>query len=259
MIRIHKPFPPARLEIGIDLTMKNNIEFDTNETAYLKGIKKFDDFKQDIYGHRTVKDALKGAQHEKCCYCEGRFSAFAVADVEHYRPKGSIRQDGNSARLFPGYYWLAYSWNNLYWCCQVCNRNYKKDLFPLADPTKRVRSHRHDIADENPLLLDPGTMVDLRMHIQFQKEHAIGLSEAGKTTIQVIGLNRPELKEERLERFKKLEGLKNVIRGFSRSKHPDCVDLLENARRELANATRPEARFSAMAVDFLESVETEVQ
>ncbi len=192
----------------------------------------------------------------KCCFCEGRFEAFAAADAEHYRPKGAAPQNERSTILFPGYYWLAYSWDNLYWCCQVCNRSHKKNFFPLADPATRARSHRDDIADENPLLLDPGTTDDLRSHIEFRKERAIGLTEAGRKTIQVVGLNRPALIEERQERLKHLSTLQDVIRLSRHSTKADNTDLLEDACRELDEAVRPKARFSAMAVAFLRDTES---
>lgn len=253
MIQVKKPPPPASLAAGVVLTRENCTAFNRNENDYLDGTKSFK-FERTIYGHKAVKNLLRKAQHRKCCFCEGRFEAFAAADVEHYRPKGAARQDENSTRLFPGYYWLAYSWANLYWCCQQCNRSHKKDLFPLADPDKRARSHRHDIADENPLLLDPGTTNDLRRHIQFRQEHAIGLSEAGKKTIQTVGLNRPALKEERQRLLKTLLVLQKLIHVYARSTCPNDINLLEGARRQLADAVRPEAPFSAMVVDFLESV-----
>jgi hypothetical protein len=45
----------------------------------------------------------------------------------------------------PGYFWLAYVWANLFLACQLCNQSFKKNLFPLADPAKRARSHLHDL------------------------------------------------------------------------------------------------------------------
>ncbi len=254
MIRVNKPSRPRMLDAGVARTEQDCADFDANRSNYLTGANKFE-FKRRIYGHPTVKDALREAQHGKCCFCEGWFEAFAAADVEHYRPKGAARQDKDSPILFPGYYWLAYSWDNLYWCCQECNRSHKKDFFPLAEPTTRARCHRDDIADENPLLLDPGTAENLRSHIEFRRDRAIGLTEAGRKTIQVVGLNRPALIEERQERLKHLYTLQDVIRISRHSTEADDIALLEDACRELDEAVRPKARFSAMAVDFLRGTE----
>ena len=210
---------------------------------------------KNIYGHREVKDELRVAQHGKCCYCEGRFEAFAAADVEHYRPKGAVKQDKDSETLRPGYYWLAYSWANLYLCCQICNRSYKKDFFPLVDPTMRARSHTDNVADENPLLLDPGSLEDFRTHIEFRQEHAVGVTAAGRMTIHVVGLDRTALREERLSRLRHLRTIQDVIRLRTGRPDQDDITLLQDARDELRDAILPQAMFSAMAIDFLRGME----
>ena len=56
----------------------------------------------------------------------------------------------------PGYFWLAYVWENLFFACQLCNQTFKQNLFPLANPTKRrARSHMDDLSAEEPLLIHP--------------------------------------------------------------------------------------------------------
>ena len=243
MILVTKPGPPERLEVGVAHTREDCID-------YQNGTRKFK-FKNNLYGHHTVKVVLRDAQHRKCCYCEGRFDANAAADIEHYRPKGAARQDDNSPTLRPGYYWLAYSWENLYWCCQVCNRSHKKDFFPLANPARRARSHRDNVAQEQPLLLDPGATDNPRTHIEFRQERAIGLTEAGSKTIQVVGLNRPALMEDRRSHLRNLHILQVVVQLCTCTRDPDDIGVLEDARRELTNAVLPETIFSAMAIDFL--------
>lgn len=259
MIRVTKPpRPPAALRAGADRTRKDCDAYDDNAAAYSGGTIKFR-FDRNVYRHETVRTALRKAQHRKCCYCEGRFvDAFAAADVEHYRPKGAVRQDENAQKQFPGYYWLAYSWENLYLCCQVCNRSGKKDLFPLADPAARARSHRDDLADESPLLLDPAGPEDPRAHVRFRLEYAVGQTDAGRRTIDVLDLNRPPLIEERrkhLRRLRELQGLQDVVQRLDADGlEPEVIELRERARRarrELARAPLPSAIFSAMAADFL--------
>ena len=150
MIRVAKRACPDALRAGAERTRADRAAYDENAAAYSNGERRFDPDRA-IYGHQTVRTALREAQHRKCCYCESRFDANAAAHVEHYRPKGAVRQDRESRRRFPGYYWLAYSWENLYWCCPVCNGR-KNDLFPLEEPTARARSHRDDVTREKPLL-----------------------------------------------------------------------------------------------------------
>jgi hypothetical protein len=55
----------------------------------------------------------------------------------------------------PGYYWLAYEWNNLFLACQLCNQLFKKNLFPLLDPTTRAASHKDNVENEKPAFIDP--------------------------------------------------------------------------------------------------------
>ena len=75
-------------------------------------------------------------------------------DVEHYRPKGAI--GSGKTKIRPGYYWLAYNWNNLYYACADCNQYRKRAAFPLVDETNRALDHHGAIGNEDPLILDPG-------------------------------------------------------------------------------------------------------
>ena len=252
MIRLSKPATPAILQnIGISRTREDCEAYDANSDDYLDGTEKFE-FNRNIYSHDDVRIALSRSQHEKCCFCEGRFGAFAPAHVEHYRPKGSTRQDKSSERQYPGYYWLAYSLDNLYWCCQACNTN-KSDFFPLDAPEKRARSHSSDLADEKPLILDPSGQDDPRIHIRFLDDIADSSTKAGRKTIEVIDLNRQALIDERRKHLNFLIALHDVIRLSDRSSNPEVIELRQNAQNKLGTAVQPAAVFSAMAADFLAS------
>ena len=245
MIRVNKPrCPPARLVAGDARTTEYC-------AAYDNGVRAFN-FKKNIYGHETVKTALREAQHHKCCYCERKFE---TAHVEHYRPKAAVRQDEDSETLRPGYYWLAYSWDNLYLSCHRCNSSHKREFFPLANPEARARSHRENIADENPLLLDPGGAENPRNHIEFRQERAVGLTEAGRRTIHVVGLNGPMLVEDRLGLWKILHALRNLVRLATGHTYQNGITEQENARHVLTAAILPQAVFSAMAIDLLRGTE----
>jgi uncharacterized protein (TIGR02646 family) len=64
------------------------------------------------------KNQLKKESSGKCAYCEANTQVVAHGDVEHYRPK-SI------------YWWLAYTYDNYLYACQICNQKYKSDNFPF--------------------------------------------------------------------------------------------------------------------------------
>ena len=253
MIRVEKPCPPQRLDRGSEITEEHCEAFDENSADYQRGVRKFT-FQRDIYSHQSVRRVLETAQFRKCCFCEGTFNAYAPGDVEHYRPKGAVFQDKDSAVARPGYFWLAYSWENLFWCCQVCNRSNKRDLFPLKDPGNRALSHHDDLAHEVPLILDPGGTEDPREHIAFRQERAVGLTDAGRTTIQVVGLNRVDLVEARLARLVEIKRLLDVVGIWESNGLAALEELAVRARRELENAVGPGSVFSAMAADYLSAV-----
>lgn len=253
MIRVKKPNAPRRLIRGEEVTERNCREFDVNSTDYQDGSRNFS-FDRDIYGHHSVRNTLKDCQRAKCCFCEGRFTAYAAGDVEHFRPKGAVRQDNASAAVKPGYFWLAYAWENLYWCCQTCNRSNKREFFPLADPAIRALSHNDDLAREEPLLIDPGGGEDPRDHITFQQDRAVGVTVLGRTTIEVVGLNRLGLLEARLTRLGEIKRLVEIVGVWAKSAPAELEELASSARRELDKAVAPESVFSAMVADYLSAL-----
>ncbi len=157
------------------------------------------DFKKAIYGHTTVKSTLKLVQHEKCCFCEAYVSHVAHGDVEHFRPKGGFNNDMGAPLEKPGYYWLAYDYDNLLFACQICNEIYKKNLFPLKDETKRVRSHndKAKLAEEEPMLVHP-VLENPEEHVFFNIEVPVGISDKGKKTIEILQLDNTKANEFRL-------------------------------------------------------------
>ena len=92
-------------------------------------------FQEDIW--KELKEwFFESVTHKKCAYCECRIQG-AHPDAEHYRPKGavthgrskteakcSIDASGSRAPIeiaHPGYFWLAYTWENLIPACKFCN------------------------------------------------------------------------------------------------------------------------------------------
>jgi uncharacterized protein (TIGR02646 family) len=167
----------------------------------------------NLYSEPTVKAALEKLFYNKCAYCETTGFAGFAWDVEHFRPKASVAE----AAAHPGYYWLAYTWTNLYPSCVFCNQRRKDqatfdnpnvgpatgklDRFPLADEGARAYTPNDPLADEEPLLLDPCTDQPA-LHLEFD---ATGLvsprdgSKKGEASISIFGLNRKRLVDARLE------------------------------------------------------------
>ncbi len=199
MIRIFKSkdAPQKLLKEGTAET-KRLIDLFNHDEDYRKSIKKFE-FNNKIYGHKKVKNALIKAQHGKCCFCERKTE---VGDVEHYRGKGGYQQSSADIIIKPGYYWLAYDWSNLFFCCETCNRSFKRNYFPLANPDKRANGESRDISKEKPLIINPQeeNPENYIEYIGFAAK-AIGGNLKGKETILRTGLNRPFLDENRRDSY----------------------------------------------------------
>ncbi len=179
------------------LAVKNGIQFE------------FKAYKED-----DVVAALRAMFNKKCAYCEFNYAAGGPEDIEHFRPKGGVIVNGKLVQ--PGYYWLAAAWSNLLPSCIDCNRKRAKEfidrttgvsgkanLFPIADESRRWRSHRSKNREE-PLLLNPCDD-DPEQHLEFLDKglvrpalDAVGApSRKGEASIEVYGLARKDLVEQR--------------------------------------------------------------
>lgn len=89
---------------------------------------------------KIAKTQLKKESNRKCAYCEANTAVVAHGDVEHYRPK-SI------------YWWLAYTYDNYLYACQICNQSYKSNNFPIAATIYREPLIATNTSDHNIELL----------------------------------------------------------------------------------------------------------
>jgi hypothetical protein len=247
LIRIVKGEAPPNLVMdGTVATRALCDQYEADAAAYGAGAKFFS-FRGGIYASRAVKTALEVVHASKCCYCERLVTGFASAHVEHWRPKAYVQQTRGAVQERPGYFWLAYDWNNLFLSCDECNCK-KGNLFPLADPDKRARNPQAPLGNETPFFLNPGGPINPREHIMFHQEVPRGLTELGKRTIEVLGLDSN--REDRLSYLQ-------LVRVQKRwADHGDFGDLraqryAREAREFLKSAIQPEMAFSAMAMDFL--------
>ena len=184
--------------------------FERSQKARAEAIKKKgkQGFRANLYGADEVRACLRALSSNKCAYCESPFIRMDL-NVEHYRPKSKVHESPDHL----GYYWLAYEWSNLLPACQHCNqiRNEppiwgatrrvnakgKADKFPLADETNRAHSHKDNIENEEPLLINP-TIEEPSEHIQFDPlGKPIPLSEKGRASVEVYNLDTRFLNQER--------------------------------------------------------------
>lgn len=202
------------------------------------------DFKAGLYGAEDVRTALKKDQYGKCAYCESLLEVSSAAQIEHFRPKTYSQQGKGGAIHRPGYYWLAYDWNNLLAACSVCNQQYKKNYFPLEDDSQRADRHTRTLSHENPLLINP-YMDNPDIHIIFHREIAVGLTPKGETSIEYYGLNRKALLKERQEKYETFRILED-IRKLLEARRENNPGIYKSIVEKLERMTDHEACYSGM-------------
>ena len=158
--------------------------------------------------YQASKPFVLGISRDKCAYCESPITATHPGDVEHYRPKGRIRDSDGKIAPHPGYWWLAYQWENLLPSCIDCNRRRshgderemagKADYFVIRG--QRAYEPDDDLDLEQPELLDPTEPEFVtEEHLEFLPSGEVKPRSArGEHTCKLLGLNvREALKGER--------------------------------------------------------------
>ncbi|MEL7166741.1 MAG: hypothetical protein AAGL96_14825 [Pseudomonadota bacterium] len=159
--------------------------------------------------HTEFKEDLMACHHGNCAYCEAPVEN-QPGDVEHYRPKGAVKI-GDNERVkivhpthgemdHPGYFWKAYSWDNLLLACRHCNSDHKHstetgqqkfgklDRFELMDNSVRAIDPDDDLTLEQPKLVNPRAE-DPTKHLVLETVLYRAVTEVGRYTIALLGLN----------------------------------------------------------------------
>ena len=222
MIKIERASPPE--DTGLDKKRKKELRRirELAESGELKS----KDFKA-LWSEAKVKKFLYESQYGKCCYCE-RWRDKIEVDVEHFRPKaeveeaedhpqGNAQKDLQRARArprelagerHPGYWWLAYSWENLLIACKTCNQKYKKSKFPLKHGSERAYGENSDLGKEDPILInpleeDPEEFIEYDLSAKLMAK-AVGKCERGRRMVadELTGINDKKVMEERAHMYK---------------------------------------------------------
>lgn len=228
MIKIDRPAAPPSLDMSDPQSVASlERQVILDHLAAHDELPKTKTFK--VYSSAPVKALLIAMFKGKCAYCEVFTAAGFDGDVEHYRPKGGVT-DADLAQVdHPGYWWLAMVWDNLVLSCQHCNQSRrqlihapgqdeatiarellenrlrttgKKNRFPV-EGNAWVTDHQSDVADENPLLVDP-TVDKPDQLFEWEFERSISTVKArngnprAAATIEILGLNRRGLTEARV-------------------------------------------------------------
>lgn len=212
------------------------------------------DFHSAYWRAQDVKDNLFEGQKAKCCYCENFRSPSREFDAEHFRPKAGVAGEPNH----PGYWWLAYEWSNLLYACKTCNETYKKTQFPIDG--ERACRPEDDLDVENPALVnpideDPEEFIGFdwqRSYGKMVRAYPLDDNDRGSKTINIVGLNRPELLEERAEI---VPFLQDLARGIKVADARDRFDIVEELASKIRLQTSSKRRFTAFHRAFFRAQE----
>ncbi len=163
-------------------------------------------------GDYPCREEIQAALHDlfrgKCAYCERKLDDLEGGwELDLFRPASEAMDDAGKASS-DHYWWLAYTWQNLYPACRNCVRH-KRTWFPTLG--KRLKYPQRQIhARDDGLLIDPchdrpewyleflrdGKMAPAMPPYKRTRDKYRGLDRGAKT-IRILGLNRSELVESR--------------------------------------------------------------
>lgn len=216
---------------------------------------------------QELKKSLAELSHRKCWYCETKENR-SDNHVDHFRPKNNVKDTNH-----PGYWWLAFSWENYRYSCTFCNSRRKDtesgtvggkgDHFPLLDESKRCCNKSDNLNKEKPLLLDPVKPRDPGL-IWFDQDgkavpkyteadNEIAFKRAEKS-IELYHLNYCRLKETRIELYRRIKELINQgDESFNNSDRTGTSGdvTLDKIFGELIKYISEESEYTAAAKTFL--------
>lgn len=182
-----------------------------------------------------VRGNLMKMCHSKCAYCESGIGKTGVGEIEHFRPPSGAR--GMGKEYAPNHYWwLAYEWDNLLMVCQICLKH-KRDFFPLENESNRaaIGATGSELKNENPLLIDPCSE-DPSQHLSFSANGVLeGKTKKGKTTIDILGLNRRDIVLERHKAADRFNRELQILKNEASSSTKDVLEYISELHSDHPN------------------------
>lgn len=124
--------------------------------------------------YREIRRELARMTQEHCAFCDGQVGTESRETVEHFRPKS----------LFPA---LAYQWDNLFLCCDLCqsskNERFNEGLLRPDDADYQFATYF--VANFHTGAIEPSPAADEAARVRAQ------------VTIELYALNVPARKKAR--------------------------------------------------------------
>jgi uncharacterized protein (TIGR02646 family) len=159
-------------------------------------------FDASMYAADEIRGQLFELFRGKCAYCESPLSGEFV--VDHLRPmSGALALDGSVSP--DHYWWLAYTWENLYACCADC-ASFKGARFPVRAARAMPGTTGDELLAEEPLLLDPRRDQPEQHLVYAEDGTVVSVTPQGQASIEVLGLNRTSLVTARTAALEEVRG-----------------------------------------------------
>lgn len=209
-----------------------------------------------------TKNYLENASNRKCWYTESK-NPGCQNDVEHFRPKARVFDKDQN--LLHWYWFLAFNPTNYRLSAQIPNRlnnnplrgitGGKGDHFPLVNNTPHA-TNIATIPNENPALLDPCNINDVRM-LAFNPDGRPALSPefAGddvakrrvETSNLLLNLDFPTFNEDRESLYNRIKEL--VERGDAYFVTGNIA--LDHLKQDLLDLMHPDSAYSKAAECYI--------
>lgn len=137
----------------------------------------------------------------KCAYCEQKMAPSGI-HTNRYRPEAAAQDWPKGKEWREHYWWMAFEWQNLLPLCSHCT-SLKGHHFPVVMRAK-VEASLTELKREGAKLIDPFTEDPAGLITFNENGEAIGTTERGNLTIELLSLNRTDLLAKRLQAIKTL-------------------------------------------------------
>lgn len=232
MIKLERPIEaPSKLVEGQDYL--NDLIHDKGGISHLSD----DDWDtvHKFYRHEQVKMVLIETTHFKCAYCE-TISTGNYLEVEHFKPKSIYRE-------------LTLEWSNLLPSCKRCNLRksaFDTGEFPIIDP----------------YIEDPENFLKYEF-LSIKPSNHCPDEEKTKRTINLCGLNRPELLKERIRLLRVLteysnnlqQKVNNYILNNTSRQNLNILLNVKNSLEIITQKSQPEENYSGLCRYFIRTSE----
>jgi uncharacterized protein (TIGR02646 family) len=222
-------------------------------------------YKSDLWSYAGKH--IKEIMHDKCWYCETN-EVRSDMPVDHFRPKNSVAE----CPEHPGYWWLAFDWENYRYACTFCNSRRvdiknqtdggKQDHFPIIEPPRWATSETDDWRAERPVLLDPTNLDDIRLLTYHETGYPRETNQ--DTSTEAYLRAKQSIHFYHLDHIKAVRARKNIaIKIKGHVDHVDRLEALQSAgqntrddikyhRKEIIKMVREKAPFCTAARIYLQ-------